>query len=75
MHSQVIHKSRISSFLTKNPITDTYIYTYMEKFCKKLGWCHYISEQYKDIPSNSASDLITIGKKDGKHFTSTVIEL
>lgn len=42
---------------------------------QKLGWYHYISEQYKDIPSNSPSDLITIGKKDEEYFISRVSEL
>lgn len=68
MHSQVWNK-----FIFNQEFYNWYIY--VEKWCKKLDWYHYISEQYKDIPSNSPSDLITIGKKDEKHFISTVSEL
>lgn len=39
---------------------------------QKLGWYHYVREQYKDIPSNSFSDLITIGMKDEELFISRV---
>ena len=42
---------------------------------QKLGWYHYVREQYKDIPSNSLSDLISIRMKDEEHFISRVSQL
>lgn len=42
---------------------------------QKIGWYHCVREQYKDIPSNSLSDPITIGMEDEEHFISRVSQL
>lgn len=71
MHSQVWNKLIF--------IQEFYKWYISEEIMQKLGWYNYISEQYKyipsNIPSNSPSDLFTVGKKDEEHFISRVSEL